>query len=53
MDLSKDMVVLSKSKNPNGEFIQGDITSFVLKKQVESVIITGRTTSYLSRPKIG
>lgn len=51
LDLSNDMIALSQSKNPNGKFTQGDITNFTLKRQVESIIITGRTTSYLLNNK--
>ncbi len=47
LDLSEDMVRLSKLKNPSGTFIQGDITKYALKKPLESTIITGRTSSYL------
>lgn len=47
LDLSDDMVKLSKTKNPNGSFIQGDLTNFKLDQKRDSVIITGRTTSYL------
>ncbi|TYP98913.1 trans-aconitate methyltransferase [Tenacibaculum adriaticum] len=47
LDLSYDMIALSKRKNPKGNFIQGDITNFKLENKVDSVIITGRTTSYL------
>ncbi len=47
MDLSDDMVKLSKAKNPNGRFIQGDVTNFTCSKSVQSLIITGRTSSYL------
>ena len=47
LDLSDDMVKLSKLKNPNGKFIQGDITCYNLEEPVDSIIITGRTTSYL------
>lgn len=47
LDLSHDMIALSKKKNPKGDFIQGDITNFKLYKKVDSIIITGRTSSYL------
>jgi len=51
LDLSEEMVRLSKSKNPSGKFIQGDIISYNLKEPVASTIITGRTTSYLLNNK--
>lgn len=47
LDLSPDMIKLSQAKNPKGHFIQGDVTHFSLKQQVEAMIITGRTSSYL------
>jgi SAM-dependent methyltransferase len=47
LDLSDDMVRLSKLKNPKGQFIQADVINYALEKPVESTIITGRTTSYL------
>ncbi len=47
LDYSIDMVNLSKSKNPKGTFINGDMTNFSLEEPSESIIITGRTTSYL------
>ncbi len=46
-DLSSDMLKIAKEKNPNTPFIQGDMRSFELEKQVEGVLITGRTISYL------
>ena len=47
LDYSTDMVNLCKSKNPESNFILGDMTSFKLQNITESIIITGRTTSYL------
>ncbi|MFT4575712.1 MAG: trans-aconitate methyltransferase [Glaciecola sp.] len=47
LDLSNDMIQLSESKNPTGIFIKGDIVDFKLSKKIDSIIITGRTTSYL------
>ncbi len=47
LDLSEEMVNLSKSKNPDGSFIHGSVTDFELQEKVDAVIITGRTTSYL------
>jgi len=51
LDLSEDMINLSKLKNPSGMFIHGDITTYALKKPLEATIITGRTSSYLLRNK--
>ena len=47
LDLSNDMVQLSSLKNPQGTFIQGDLTDFTLNNLIDSTVITGRTTSYL------
>ena len=47
MDLSKDMVNLSLKRNPTGLFIEGNAINFQLEEQIDSAIITGRTTSYL------
>ena len=51
LDLSNDMIKLSKSKNPKGSFIQGDITNFKRSKKTDAIIITGRTSSYLTTNK--
>jgi len=47
LDYSLDMINLCKSKNQKSNFILGDMTNFSLKKKTESIIITGRTSSYL------
>ena len=47
LDYSMDMINLCKIKNPNKDFIFGDMTNFSLKEKKESILITGRTTSYL------
>ena len=47
MDLSNEMVELSRSKNPKGTFYNGDMTGFNLNNTYDSIIITARTTSYL------
>jgi len=47
LDLSKEMLEIAKRKNPESIFINGDMRSFVLENFVESIIITGRTISYL------
>jgi SAM-dependent methyltransferase len=51
LDLSSDMIKLSESKNPKGNFIQGDITNFKHSKKKDAIIITGRTSSYLTTNK--
>jgi SAM-dependent methyltransferase len=51
LDYSLDMINLCKSKNLKSEFILGDMTNFNLEKKNESIIITGRTSSYLLNNK--
>jgi SAM-dependent methyltransferase len=47
LDYSKNMIAISKERNMNSEFIHGDMRDFNLEKKVDSIIITGRSTSYL------
>lgn len=47
LEYSESMIEIAKDRNPNGDFILGDMRNFNLEKPVESIIITGRTTSYL------
>lgn len=47
LDFSLDMINLCKSKIPNGSFVLGDMTQFSLEHKTESMIVTGRTSSYL------
>lgn len=47
LDYSAEMIEIANQKVPTGQFLQGDMRNFKLKKSVESVIITGRTISYL------
>ena len=47
LDLSKEMVDISKRKLPLSTFIVGDMRTFTTKNKVDSVLITGRTISYL------
>lgn len=47
LDYSKDMIAIAKNKLMNGRFLQGDMRNFQLEKPVQSIIITGRTISYL------
>jgi SAM-dependent methyltransferase len=46
LDLSQEMISVSKKRNPTGTFINKDVTSFKLDNKIDAVIITGRTTSY-------
>ncbi|WP_445748477.1 class I SAM-dependent DNA methyltransferase [Polaribacter sp.] len=47
LDYSEDMLLLCKSKNPSATFLLGDMTNFKLPSKVNSILITGRTSSYL------
>ncbi|WP_310555507.1 class I SAM-dependent methyltransferase [Flavobacterium sp.] len=47
LDFSQDMINIAKERNPNVTFIQSDMRNFSLTKKKDSIIITGRTTSYL------
>ncbi|MFS4494649.1 class I SAM-dependent DNA methyltransferase [Maribacter sp. 2308TA10-17] len=47
LDLSKEMVEISKRKLPSSKFIEGDMKTFATESTVDSIIITGRTISYL------
>lgn len=47
LDYSNDMIDIARNKVPSGRFIQGDMRDFELNSPVESVMITGRTISYL------
>jgi SAM-dependent methyltransferase len=47
LDFSKDMVKLASDKCGTNRFIKGDMRYFNLNTPVDSIIITGRTTSYL------
>ena len=47
LDFSQSMIDIAKKRNPDCEFINGDMRNFHLAKVFDSVIITGRSTSYL------
>lgn len=47
LDLSKEMIAIAAEKNPTGVFLQSDMRDFSLPKPVDSMIMTGRTISYL------
>ena len=47
LDYSQSMIAIAKKRNENGIFILGDMRDFKLQKPVDSVLITGRSTSYL------
>ena len=48
LDYSESMLAIARERNENCTFIQGDMRDFNLEKQVDSIIITGRSTSYLT-----
>jgi SAM-dependent methyltransferase len=52
LDLSQEMINVSQNRNPTGVFITEDATKFKLDNKMDSIIITGRTTSYLLNNKI-
>lgn len=47
LDYSQSMIAIAKERNKNCIFIHGDMREFELEKPVDSIIITGRSTSYL------
>lgn len=47
LDFSNDMFSIAKRNNPDCRFIQADMRDFLLPGQPESIIMTGRTISYL------
>lgn len=47
LDYSDDMIAIAKERNKNSSFIQGDMRDFKLDKTFDSILITGRSTSYL------
>ncbi|EIA08088.1 class I SAM-dependent DNA methyltransferase [Flavobacterium frigoris] len=48
LDYSESMIAIARERNNNVTFIQGDMRDFNLEKQVDAIIITGRSTSYLT-----
>ncbi|MFK7981549.1 MAG: class I SAM-dependent methyltransferase [Saprospiraceae bacterium] len=48
MDLNQEMIDLATIKAPTAEFIKGDMRTFQLHQPIESIIITARTSCYLS-----
>ena len=47
LDYSDDMIAIAKERNKNSSFTQGDMRNFKLDKPFDSILITGRSTSYL------
>jgi len=48
LDYSESMIAIARERNKTCNFIQGDMRDFNLEKKVDSIIITGRSTSYLT-----
>jgi SAM-dependent methyltransferase len=48
LDSSKSMIDIAQIRNPKCLFINGDMRDFTLEKKVDAILITGRSTSYLT-----
>lgn len=48
VDLSEEMLALARQKNPAATFYQGDISTFRAAEPAESILMIGRTISYLT-----
>jgi len=48
LDYSQSMIAIARQRNEDCAFIQGDMRDFNLENQVDAIIITGRSTSYLT-----
>ncbi len=47
LDFSSSMIAIAQERNPTGTFIQSDMRNFKLENTVDSILITGRSSSYL------
>jgi ubiquinone/menaquinone biosynthesis C-methylase UbiE len=47
LDYSQNMIKIAQERNPACTFLHGDMRDFQLEKSVDSILITGRSTSYL------
>ncbi|WP_029269135.1 class I SAM-dependent methyltransferase [Flavobacterium sp. KJJ] len=47
LDYSEDMISIARERNKECTFLQGDMREFKLSSSVDSILITGRSTSYL------
>lgn len=47
LDMSTEMLEIARNKNPFCAFIEGDMRDFVLEQRIDSILITGRSISYL------
>ncbi|MFV8465087.1 class I SAM-dependent DNA methyltransferase [Flavobacterium sp. LB1P62] len=48
LDYSQSMIAIAKERNKDCTFIHGDMRQFELEKPIDSILITGRSTSYLT-----
>jgi len=48
LDYSQSMIDIAQERNKDSIFMQGDMRNFVLDNPVDAIIITGRSTSYLT-----
>jgi SAM-dependent methyltransferase len=47
LDYSQSMIAIAQERNKDCVFIHGDMRKFELEKPVDTILITGRSTSYL------
>lgn len=47
LDYSQSMIAIAKERNKDCTFIHGDMRDFQLENLVDSILITGRSTSYM------
>ena len=47
LDISEDMLAIATQNNPGCTFLQAGMQHFILPKEADAAIITGRTISYL------
>lgn len=47
LDYSPSMIKIAQERNPKATFLEGDMRNFSLDNPVDSILITGRSTSYL------
>ncbi len=51
LDMSEEMTAIAKNKYPNAEFTVEDMRFFKIDKEVQGVVMAGRTISYLRSNK--
>ena len=47
-DISKKMISIAKKVEPNADFITADMRNLKLKKKFDSIVVTGRSFTYLT-----